>query len=589
MQLAHKLEAILGKMTKRFGGGQKKTSNLTVDTAAETLYQKPTKIGNKRRSDCLMKKKLSRALALVLSVSMLAAVLAGCGSKDTDTSAGTSAGSTGTSTSTSEGAKALKLVLSTNDGSTKDDRVPTPWLNHNMATNLMWRCLLIADSSLTKTEPDLAEKVEISEDGLTYTITMKEGLKWSDGEALDAEDVLWSIDAVMAATNKNSIYSAAFSKIVEKSAEGNVITLKLDTPYASMLDILAQFSILPEHALKDADPATIDAADFWKNPVTSGYYMMDEMNPGNYFTLKPNPNYEGTPAKIEKVTVAFVTDFLTAAQSNSADFLYGNASDLVDGMAALTNYQSIPVDVLFYKYFIFNMKGIDGKENEAMQPVEVRQALIKAIDRATLAALYPSALVLNSGVPNANEAYNGFEYTYDPEAAKAELAASGYDMNRTLRICYYNNDQTSIDLINMVVYYLEQAGLKVEATLSNDGTTDLFTTREYDIGFKGKSSFSMEEWYSEYMSDDALFANIFGGDTAFDDAIAALSASTTTEAKNAALKELQALEQEKMYKVPVFTVGNYVFVSSNVKVPGGVEFCNPLYACDIDFENWEMA
>ena len=68
--------------------------------------------------------------------------------------------------------------------------------------------------------------------------------------------------------------------------------------------------------------------------------------------------------------------------------------------------------------------------------------------------------MINSGVPNSHEAYNGFEYAYDPDAAKAEIAASGYDMSRTLRICYYNNDQTSIDLINMVVYYLEQAGLK---------------------------------------------------------------------------------------------------------------------------------
>ncbi|MDY4182630.1 MAG: ABC transporter substrate-binding protein [Pseudoflavonifractor sp.] len=538
-----------------------------------------------------MNKKLSRALALLLSASMLAVMLAGCGGGNKpqgSSSPSQSSAPSGDVSQPAAGGNALRLVLSTNDGSTKDDRVPTPWLNHNMATNLMWRSLLIADSSLTKTEPDLAEKVEISEDGLTYTITLKDGLKWSDGEALTADDVLWSIDGVLAATNKNSIYSAAFSKITEKSAEGNVITLKLDSPYASMLDILAQFSILPKHCLESADPATIDAADFWKAPVTSGYYMMDEMNPGNYFTLKPNPNYEGTPAKIEKVTVSFVTDFLTAAQSGSADFLYGNASDLVDGMASLSNFQSIPVDVLFYKYFIFNMKGVDGKENAAMQPIEVRQALIKAIDRATLAALYPSATVLNSGVPNSHEAYNGFEYTYDPEAAKAEIAASGYDMSRTLRICYYNNDQTSIDLINMVVYYLEQTGLKVEATLSNDGTTDLFTTRDYDIGFKGKSSFSMEEWYSEYMSTDALFANIFGGDTAFDDAIAALSASTTTEAKDAALKQLQALEQEKMYKVPVFTVGNYVFVSNNVKMPSGVEFCNPLYACDIDYANWEI-
>lgn len=547
----------------------------------------------------VMKKKISRVLAAVLSVAMMATALTGCGSKAEETTAAAAAAETKAAAETaaaeekeeaaeSTGDKVLKLALSTNDGSTQDDRVPTPWLNHNMATNLMWRCLLLADSSLTKTSPDLAESVEISDDGLTYTITMKEGLKWSDGEALDAEDVLWSMDAVMAATNKNSIYSAAFGKIVEKSAEGNVITLKLDAPYASMMDILAQFAILPKHALESADPATIDAAEFWKNPVTSGYYMMDELNVGNYFTLKLNPNYEGTAPKIEKVTVSYVSDFLTAAQSNSADFLYGNASDLVEGMSGLGTYESIPVDVLFYKYFIFNMKGVDGKENAAMQPVEVRQALIKAIDRATLAALYPSALVLNSGVPNANEAYNGFEYAYDAEAAKAEIVASGYDMSRPLRICYYNNDQTSIDLINMVVYYLEQTGLTVEATLSNDGTTDLFTTREYDMGFKGKSSFSMEEWYSEYMSGDALFANIFGGDTSFDDAIAAYSAATTDDAKAEALATLQALEQEKMYKVPVFTVGNYVFVSNNVSVPEGVAFCNPLYACDIDYANWEI-
>lgn len=530
-----------------------------------------------------MKKKLSRILALAMSVTMLTTLLVGCGGNDKPSNSSASSSASQTTNDT------LKLVLSTNDGSTKDDRVPTPWLNRTMATNLMFRSLLKADSTLTKTSPDLAEKVEISEDGLTYTITLKEDLKWSDGETLDAEDVLFSIDGVMAATTKNSIYSAAFGKIVEKSGEGNVVTFTLDAPYASMLDILAQFAILPQHALADADPAAIDADDFWKNPVTSGYYMMDTLNVGNFFTLKLNPYYEGTAPKIEKVTVSFVTDFLTAAQSGNADYLYGNASDLVDAMAKLDNFTTTNVDVLFYKYFIFNMKGIDGKENTAMQDINVRKAIIGAIDRATLASLYPSAAVLSSGVPNTNEAFNGFEYAYDLDQAKADLAASGYDMTRPLRICYYNNDQTSIDLINMVVYYLEQLGLKVEATLSNDGTTDLFTTREYDIGFKGKSSFSMEEWYSEYMSSDALFANIFGGDTAFDAAISELSSATTTEEKDAALTALQALEQELMYKVPMFTVGNAVFLSDSVILPEGVEFCNPLYSCDIDFENWELA
>ena len=187
------------------------------------------------------------------------------------------------------------------------------------------------------------------------------------------------------------------------------------------------------------------------------------------------------------------------------------------------------------------------------------------------------------------DAYNGFEYKFDAEKAKADLQAAGYDFNRTFKICYYNNDQTSIDLINTVTYYLEQAGLKVESTLSNDGTTDLFTTRDYDLGFKGKSAFSIDEWYTEYLSSDALFANIFGGDTAFDGLVTELFAATDEAKRNEVLKELQALEQEKVYKVPVFTVGNYVFLSNSLKLPDGVKFCNPLYSCDLDFANWEIA
>ena len=534
-----------------------------------------------------MKKIIALLLTLVLAVSLVA-----CGSSTPAATEAPAADAPAAETSAApaaSGSKTLKLILSTTDGSSTDDKVPTPWLNHTMATNLMWRGLLIADSSLTKTSPDLAESVVISEDGMTYTITLKEGLKWSDGEDLTAEDVIWSIEAVQKATNINSIYTAAFNHITSLTADGNVITMVLDSTYASMNDVLAQFYILPEHALADADPAAIDADDFWKNPVTSSYFKMGELNTGNYFTLVPNEYYEGTAPKIESVTVSYVNDYLTAAQSGAAHYLHGNSSDLYNAISAMDNFTTIDIDVLFYKYFIFNMKGVDGVENEAMQDVNVRRAIMHAVDRATLATLYPSAAVLNSGVPNSHDAYNGYEYTYDVEEAKALLAASSYDLSRPLRICYYNNDQTSIDLINTVVYYLQEVGFTVEATLSNDGTTDLFTTRAYDVGFKGKSSFSMEEWYSEYKSNDALFGNIFAGDTAFDEAINALSAATTDAEKNAALTALQALEQELVYKVPVFTVGNAVYLSNELILPEGAGFCNPLYACDMDFANWDIA
>lgn len=526
---------------------------------------------------------MKKLFALLLSATMALGMFTSCGSQSNNVPSENN----GTSTpGVSDGS--LKLVLSTADGSSTDDKVPTPWYNRNLATNLMFRSLFIADSTLTSVKPDLADYT-VSDDGLTYTITMKDGLKWSDGEPLTVEDVVFSIETAQKAATINAIYTSAFAKIANMAVDGNVLTMTLTDPYAAMADVLAQFAILPKHCLENADPLSIDSDPFWQDPVTSGFYTIDEFKVGNYFTLKPNENYEGEAPKIKKVTVSYVTDYVTAAQSGLADYLYGNATDMVNALSKMDNYTAHEVDVLFYKYFIFNMKGIDGKENTAMQNVAVRKAVIEAIDRATLSTLYPSATVLNSGVPNNYDAYNGFEYNFDAEKAKADLQAAGYDFNRTFKICYYNNDQTSIDLINTVTYYLEQAGLKVESTLSNDGTTDLFTTRDYDLGFKGKSAFSIDEWYTEYLSSDALFANIFGGDTDFDALVTELFAATDEAKRNEVLKELQVLEQEKVYKVPAFTVGNYVFLSNNLKLPEGVKFCNPLYSCDLDFANWEIA
>lgn len=483
----------------------------------------------------------------------------------------------------------LKIVTQPADNTAGGSRISTPWYNRSWSTNFMFRALFIAtDGELTNVEPDLAESYEVSEDGLTYTIKMKDGLKWSDGEPLTADDVKWSIETALKAAKINSIYTAAFANIDTVETDGSTVTLKLKSAYSTLPAVLAQFAILPKHCLEDVDPLNLDSDEYWTQPVTSGMFVVDELNIGNYFTLKLNENYEGAEPKIKSVICYYVNDFVTAAQDGKVDLISESDPAMEEALSGLGTYESYNINSLFYKYLIFNIKGTDGNENEAMANPEVRKALIEAIDRAALATLYPNASVLNSGVPNENEAYNGFEYTFDPETARAELEKAGYDMSRTLKICYYNTDQTSVDLVNTIVYYLQQIGLDVEATLSNDGTTDLFTTRDYDIGFKGKSSFSIDEWYTEYMSTDGLFANIWGGDTDFDASIADLSSALTEEDRNAALEELQGLEQEKVYKVPLFTVGTYAFVNERLSVPEGVEFCNPLYMTDIDFENWEI-
>lgn len=216
---------------------------------------------------------MKKLLAILMAATLAVSVLAGCGASSSSAAASTQttpASSAAATTTTGDGT--LKLVLSTTDGSSKDDQVPSPWLNRTLATNLMFRSLFIADSDLTSVTPDLADSYEISDDSMTYTITLKDGLKWSDGEAMTADDVIFSIETATKAAVVNSIYTAAFAKITDMKADGNVIKIKLNTPYAALLDVLAQFAILPKHSLEKADPLTMESDAFWKDPVTSGMY-----------------------------------------------------------------------------------------------------------------------------------------------------------------------------------------------------------------------------------------------------------------------------------------------------------------------------
>lgn len=529
---------------------------------------------------------MKKIMAALLSGVLCLATFTGCGQPVKDSGSAKEV-STPTDTNGSK-EQVLNLALSTGDGFTTDDKIATPWSNRSMATNLMFRSLFIADSTLTEVSPDLAKSYTISDDSLTYTIVLKDNLKWSDGVPLTVDDVVFSIETASKAAVINAIYTSAFGYIQELSAQDGTITIQLSEPNSTLIDVLGQFAILPKHKLEQVDPLSLDSDAFWKNPVTSGMFTLDEFNTGNYFTLKLNEHYEGTAPKITKVNAYFVSDTLTAAMSGKAHIVDGNAADFVDQLIASNQFDAHEVDILFYRYFLFNMEGVDGEQNPAMQNPAVRKALMKAIDREALSGLYPNANIINSGVPDTHEAYNGFYYEYNPEEAKKELLASGYDMNRPIRICYYHNDQTSVDLINTVVYYLEQIGLKVEATLSNDGTTDLFTTRNYDMGLKGKASFAIYEWYTEYLSTDALFRNVYGGDTTFDEPIARLLAATDRNEQNQVLKELQALEQDLSYKVNLFTLGTYIFTSKELNLPSGVAFSNPRYSSDISFEEWEI-
>lgn len=497
--------------------------------------------------------------------------------------------------------KALQLTKS---GAGMGDKIDYPWMNLFILGGLMWRTLFFVEPDMTTLNPDLASGYTVSDDGLTYTIDFVGG-KWSDGEDLTVEDVVFSIKSNLKAAASNGIYTSAFAKI-EGAAEwrdgaaddlagltvdGNKITIKLSSPHSILPNVLAQFVILPEHCLKDADLLEIANNEFWGKPVTSGMYRVDEFKVGAYYTLVPNKYYDGPAPKIPKIIVHFVADTITAAQAGLVDMYNTNSQADISELSKISGMKMYPVDIMFYRYFLANIEGVDGKANPAMADVRVRQALMYAIDRATLAeSLFPGlATVSNGGVSNDNPASIGTEYPYNPDLAKQLLTDAGYDFTRPIRILYYYSDQATVDFMDAISYYLGEIGLKTEVVKTSSGTQDLFKTREYDIGYKGLSAFDISEWYGEYSASNANFKNVFNADPAFDGPINEYLAATTQEAKDAALAALQQLEAEKVYKLPMYTIGNNVFINEDhVQLPEGIVFGNPWYKTNIHFEDWEL-
>jgi peptide/nickel transport system substrate-binding protein len=497
--------------------------------------------------------------------------------------------------------KAFQLTKS---GDGLGDKIDYPWMNLYILGGLTWRTLFFVETDMATLGPDLASGYEVSEDGLTYTIDFIGG-KWSDGEDLTIDDVVFSIKANLKAAASNGIYTSAFSKIegaeawrdgtaddlAGLSVDGNKLIIKLSSPHNTLPNVLAQFAILPEHCLKDADLLEIANSEFWGHPVTSGMYKVDEFVVGSYYTMVPNEYYDGPQPKIQKIIVNFVANSVTAAQAGLLDMYNTNNQADIAELNKLSSMTMFPVDIMFYRYFIVNIEGIDGNTNPVMADARIREAILHAVDRATLAeSLFPGlAHISNSGVAADNPASIGTEFAYDPELAHQLLVDAGWDFNTSLRILLYYKDQTSLDFMDAIVYYLGEIGMKAEYTVTSNGTQDLFQTRNYDIGYKGLSAFDISEWYGEYNSTNANFRMINGGDTAFDEYINDYAAATTQEEKNEALKHLQEVEAEKLYKLPLYTIGNNVFINTDhVQLPEGIVFGNPWYKTNIHFEDWEL-
>ena len=176
---------------------------------------------------------------------------------------------------------------------------------------------LIQSTLLTTTadmgfENDLATAYSCSDDGLTWTFTVRTDAKFTNGKALTAHDVAYTINGVA-----NSEASECDLTMVDKAVavDDETCEVHLNKPFNALLYTLAVIGIVPDGG---------HGSDYGTNPIGSGRYMLEQWDRGQQVILKANPDYYGDAPKIERVVVVFMEEdaSLAAARSGQVDVAY---------------------------------------------------------------------------------------------------------------------------------------------------------------------------------------------------------------------------------------------------------------------------
>lgn len=323
--------------------------------------------------------------------------------------------------------------------------------------NLIFDYLVVPDENLNYVG-DLAKDWDISEDGTVYTFHLQEGVKWHDGEAFNADDVVFTLTSlaspeytggaegrVMSIVGAEE-YQSGTADSVEgiKKIDDYTVEITLESPNAAFLSNMYT-SILPEHILGQESPAEWANDDFNRAPIGTGKYKFVEWKPGQYITLERNNDYFGTQPSIENVTFQFGADttLVAALMNGEIDVLYNLPSTEIENVEAIEGASVYDYEMLTVYYIGLNQL------DPTLADLRVRQALAYALDKQTIInTVYGEAhaSVSDDIFPDNHWSHNPdvTVYEYNPEKAKSLLEEAGYTMNTSTG--YYEKDGKTLHL-----------------------------------------------------------------------------------------------------------------------------------------------
>ena len=347
----------------------------------------------------------------------------------------------------------------------------------------IWVLTNLYDTLLQPTEdgtgvtPGLAESYEVSEDGLTFTLTLREGIKFADGSDITAEDVKWSLDR--ARNPENGIWSFTLESVEEITAEGNQVTITLSRPDPVLPAALAMFNsaIMPKD-LFEAQPGETDlekAQAFAENPVGSGPFMLSEWERGSYMVLERNPYYwetgedgEALPY-LDHVRFEIIPDDntrilrLQSGEIDAAEFIpLSRVQELeADSRIDMELFPSTRVNSVLMN----NRETLNDGTPNPLSDERVREAINYATNKEALVQVvaFGNATPTESYMSTTTPFYEAQEnYPYDLERAQGLLEEAGYGDGFTVTAIATAGNQDDLALLTALQNMWGEVGIDLE-------------------------------------------------------------------------------------------------------------------------------
>ena len=537
--------------------------------------------------------KLKKLCAVIMAATISTTLFIGCGSSND--------GST-SSKGNSNASDTVKQELVFNLGADPETIDPTINTASEASTVILnaFECIMTLDENDNAVE-GAAESVEVSDDGLVYTIKLRKDGKWSDGEPVVADNFKYSW--VRALTKENAAeyaYQLYYIKNAEKYYNGeatadelgiNVIDdYTLEVTLEDPTTYFPQLLAFPTYAPLREDIVSADPEGWATKPetyVTNGAFKLVQWDMKDQLVFEKNENYWNKDSiKLDKLTFKLVTDDTTAySELQAGNFDVVNSvptNEIEPGQEAGLVHVSPKLGTYYFGINVGKQDDMAEDVKTALSNKLVRQAINLAIDRQEIIDNVGKAeqVAAYSFVPEGIYNPDGTEFAdkeyYDPsdmdgniEKAKELLKEAGYENGEGLPTIelMYNSEGAHKDICQIVQENLAKIGINIE--LANQEWAVFLNTRQ-----QGGYEIARQGWIGDY-SDPMTFLDLFvtgGGNNdsgysnpEYDALIAAAKVETDPDKRKEQLREAEDILMDDMPILPIYYYTTVMGWNENVK------------------------